>query len=115
MWIWPALLLAPLLVLAEQALVYALTTPLCNSQHGAWLHALPALALLAVLACTALAAGDARIARRHEQKPDEPVDAGRRRLQRVFLARAATGVGALSALSLVALWIPLWVLSPCAV
>lgn len=97
MTIWPALLIAPLLVLGEQSLAYALTPALCATQHGAWLHAVAAAFTLASMGLTLLAA------RAMATAPP----------QRLFIAQVATGVGALSTLVLLALWLPKWVLEPC--
>ena len=97
---WPALLLAPLLALLEQTLAYALSTPLCQRQMGAWLHLVPAVTLVLVLACTALALVDWR--RRAEQS------AGR------FISGVSIGMGGLCALTIAAMWWPIGWLSPCA-
>ncbi len=105
--IWPALLIAPLLALAEQAIAYALTPALCARQQGGWLHLVAALFLLASAVMTAIAAREAQqLAAGGE--PGRVGDA-----QRLMLARAATGVGAIATIALVALWVPKWVLSPC--
>ena len=111
MWTWPALLLAPLLALTEQAVVYSLATPTCQSQREAWLHGVPLVFFAASATLTLLAWSHAR---RLRQAPMPPVDADRRALRPYFLACVAIGVGALSSLAIVALWIPQWVLSPCA-
>jgi hypothetical protein len=94
---WPALLIAPLLVLAEQALAYALTPALCAAQRGEWLHAVAAVFTLGSAVLTLPAARLMRSA--------DP-------MQR-FFARTGTGVGALSTVVLLALWLPKWVLEPC--
>jgi hypothetical protein len=94
---WPALLIAPLLVLAEQALAYALTPALCAAQRGEWLHAVAAVFTLGSAVLTLPAA-------RLMRSPDP--------MQR-FFARMGTGVGALSTVVLLALWLPKWVLEPC--
>jgi hypothetical protein len=106
---WPALILAPLLALAEQALAYALATPGCAHQQGASLHTVPLVFLLATLAATALAWGDAR---RHAASAGH-ADDDRMGANRHFIACAATGVGALASLAIVAMWVPLWWLPPC--
>jgi hypothetical protein len=94
---WPALLIAPLLVLAEQALAYALTPALCAAQRGEWLHALAAAFTLGSALVTLQAARALRAA-----------DPSQR-----FFARLGTGVGGLSTVVLLALWLPKWVLEPC--
>jgi hypothetical protein len=111
MWTWPALLLAPLLALAEQSIVYALATPTCQTQREAWLHGVPLLFVAAILAFTVMAW---RQARRQAGAVAPHVDADRRALRGYFLACVAAGIGALSALAIVAMWVPQWVLSPCA-
>ena len=111
MWTWPALLLAPLLALAEQSIVYALSTPACQSQRAAWLHGVPLAFVAATLFLTAMAWGEAR---RLAGGAPPHLDADRRALRRYFLACVATGLGALSSLAIVAMWLPQWVLSPCA-
>jgi hypothetical protein len=103
------LLLAPLLVLAEQSAVYALVTPLCGRQAGLWLHVVAAGFALAILGLTLLAQHEAK---RLQQLPLPP-DTDRHGPNRLFLARVATGLGWLSLVALVALWAPVWVLSPC--
>ena len=103
--VWPALLLAPALALAVQTIGYVLTPLACARQSGEWLHAVPALALVAVLAMTSSAWAAAGAAGR------APADA--EAMQRRFVAQAAAGVGAISALVVLALWWPMWQLSPC--
>ena len=109
---WPALLLAPLLALGVQSIAYSLVTPACARQSAAALHAVMAAALLLTLVLTALSAvawrrtSDALRARGEPRGDgDGPRD--------LFLSRTATLVGAFSALAIVAMWIPLWMLSPC--
>lgn len=110
---WPALLAAPLLALIEQSVVYALSTPTCSSQREAWLHAIPLAFLCLTLLLTAMAWVELRRLR-HEGwgTPHTDADEGERR--RHFVARLAVWLGALSSLVILALWIPQWVLSPCA-
>jgi small-conductance mechanosensitive channel len=104
-----ALLFAPMLVLGEQSLVYALVTPLCARQAGGWLHAVALGVAVLIAVLTAMAHAEAR---RLQQQPLPP-DTDRHGPNRLFLARVATGTGLLSLVALVALWAPLWVLSPC--
>jgi hypothetical protein len=91
--VWPALVGAPLLALAQQATSYAMVPWACQSGQGGWLVALPLPFAAATLGLTLLAA--------------------RVRPQR-FLARVAVGSGALASIAVVALAIPTWWLSPCA-
>jgi hypothetical protein len=113
MLIWPALLIAPLLALAEQSIVYALATPTCQTQREAWLHGVPFGFVVLTLALTAMAWREARRLRRTSADAGH-VDTDARELRRYFLARVAVWCGALSSLVIVALWLPQWVLSPCA-
>jgi hypothetical protein len=105
--IWLALIVAPLLALADQTVAFALVGPGCATQTTLGLHAshalFLALAVAATLAAwrnwqetTAVVAGD--------------TDAVR---QRHFLAGVAMTVAALSAAAIVAMWIPTWLISPC--
>jgi len=87
---WPAMLLAPLVVLGVQSVSYALTPLACAAQHPGWLHAVAAAGLVVAAACTLTAVGSPRV-----------------------LGRIALGVGVLSVLTLLALWLPIFVLDPC--
>ncbi|HEX6706663.1 MAG TPA: hypothetical protein VF169_18030 [Albitalea sp.] len=111
MFVWPALLLAPVLALAEQSIVYALATPACQSQREAWMHAVPFVFVALTLALTALAWREARRLRAEgAAHPDADAPA----LRRYFVACVAVGSGALSSLVIAAMWVPQWVLSACA-
>jgi hypothetical protein len=110
--IWPALLLAPLAALTEQSIVYALSTPTCQTQREAWLHAVPLVFLALTLVFTVMAWAESRRLRGSVADAAH-VDADARGLRRCFLARLAVWSGALSSLIIFALWIPQWVLSPC--
>ena len=99
--LWPALIGAPLLVLTDLGIAYALVTPLCAHQRGEWVHALT----LAFVVLTALTTVIAALGMRAALAADD---------NRRFVARVATGSGALSTLVLLAMWIPPWWLSPCA-
>ena len=111
--IWPALLLAPLLALAEQSVAYALSTPTCQAQAEAWHQLVPLPFALLTIVFTAMAWRAARqlAALGHDQPH---LDADTRELRRNFAARMAVWCGGFSTLVIVALWIPQWVLSPCA-
>ena len=107
--VWPALLLAPMMALGEQLIAYALSTPACQTQLDLWMHLVP-LAFASVTAVfTALAWLQMR---RLALLPH--VDADTASHRRYFVARIATWCGALSTLAIVAMWIPQWMLSPCA-
>ncbi|HEX2540213.1 MAG TPA: hypothetical protein VHM00_03920 [Caldimonas sp.] len=112
---WPALLLAPLLATGHVSLAYALVSPSCARQDSLVLHALSALSLLLTAAMTAQAWRHwSAITASTEHRPgvtwSDGSDAG---AQSGFIALVATLAGALSALVVVAAWIPMWVLPPC--
>jgi hypothetical protein len=112
---WPALLIAPLLLLAQQSVALALATPSCRNQTTVAMHAVSAIALLAILLLTALA-GSAWRAHRlvHDASFASPRREDTRALRRArFVAALAVVVGLLSALVSLAMWLPIWVLSPC--
>lgn len=101
---WFALLLAPVLALADQGIALAMASWLCARQHTLPMHALHAAFAAAIVVATLLAwrlwrdtagASDEAIARRH------------------FMAGLAAAMGALCAAVVLAMWIPPWLLSPC--
>jgi hypothetical protein len=109
---WLALLAAPALALACQAVLFALATPSCSMQDTVAMHAVAAVSLVLTLVFAALA--------RHRWlllagPPAEGFDAdhGDATEVRAFLAAAGVAVALLSALTIVAMWIAVWVLSPC--
>src|SRR3954470_5054719 len=105
---WPALLLAPLLALAQQSVTYALTTPSCRHQESTALHVVPFATLVLILAMTALAAWSWHARRLPEdpgmaQAQREDTRALRRRR---FIAAMGVVVGLISALVSLAMWFP---------
>lgn len=110
---WLALLVAPTLALACQALLFAQVTPSCAAQHTLGLQLTAGVCLLLALVFTLLAHGawrDAEPQAVDGPDSDAPSPATRRR----FLACAATAVGAVSSLVILMMWSAAWVLSPCA-
>jgi hypothetical protein len=112
---WPALVLAPLLVLAQQSISLALATPSCRHQEMHALHAVPCATLVIILVLTALA-GSSR--KSHRLPGDRGMaqaerDDTRALRRRRFVAAMGTVVGLLCALVSFAMWFPVWVLSPC--
>jgi L-aminopeptidase/D-esterase-like protein len=101
---WPGLFVAPLTALTHLTLVFGMSTPSCRMQSEALLHGVSVAALVVALACTAMAA------RAWRHAPGVQTDSNERRR---FIAAVATGVGALSTVVIVALWLPPWWLSPC--
>jgi hypothetical protein len=109
---WPALLLSPMLALAEQSIVYALSTPACQTQREAWLHGVPLLFVALTLLLTAMAWTEAR--RQQRLLPNTTSDADGAQVRHLLFARLGVASAALSSLVIVAMWIPQWVLSACA-
>jgi hypothetical protein len=109
MWNWPALLLAPLLALTNQSITYALVTPSCAKQNMLAPHAVAAVSLILCILFTLSAWKNYR---RWRPGKTETGDAASARES--FLAMVATMVGALSSVVIVAMWLPLFILSPCA-
>jgi hypothetical protein len=113
---WPALLIAPLVVLAQQSISLALATPSCHQQTTVALNVVAAAALLLVLLLTALAATGWQAHRLPGDRPlhEAECDDTRALRRRRFVAALGTATGLLSALVSLAMWFPVWALSPCA-
>jgi len=113
MTIWPALLLAPMLALLQQALTYSMVTPACGHQQVLTLHAVAGGSLLLLVGMTALA-GWTWLKTHRELTTRAPSQRAEPELDsRAFLAAVATAVGAVSVLVGAAMWWPIWMLSPC--
>ncbi|MDB4906907.1 MAG: hypothetical protein JWO05_1691 [Gemmatimonadetes bacterium] len=110
--VWLALFAAPSLVLACQATLYALVTPSCAMQTRAVLHAVAAGSLAVTLVFTLLALREWRLRAAGTGKVLDS-DGADTATSRRFLAIVATSVGLLSCLAIAAMWITIWVLSPC--
>jgi hypothetical protein len=105
---WPGLLLAPTLALADQSVAYALVDFGCAYQHTAALHAVHLCFLLATLATLIPAwPGAMRPAIPDRGMPGDNHD------RHHFMSVVSLMVGSFSALVILALWMPQWVLSPC--
>ena len=110
--IWLALLVAPSIALACQAVMYALVTPSCAMQSRAVLHGVAVVCLAATLVFALLARREWQLRALtatggpDSDNPDPPTS-------RRFLAIAATGVALMSSLVIAAMWLTVWVLSPC--
>jgi hypothetical protein len=105
---WPALLGAPAVVLVNLSVNSALESRACALQTNAPLQAVSAAALAFSLFATLIAWHRWR-ATSERAAPDSVALAARP----VFLACVATGVGAFSTLTLVAMAVPQWLLSSC--
>jgi hypothetical protein len=105
--IWLALIVAPLLALADQAVAFSMVGWACAHQTPALLHASHALFLVLATA-TAVAAG------LHWRETDSAAASTREAARQVrFLAGIATTVATLSALAIAAMWVPTWMISSC--
>jgi len=106
--VWPAFL-APLLALLDQSASYAVVDWACGTQNGAlvsWVHFI----FLATTIIVTLPAWADALKYRTTAEPNDAGEAGGRvRLMSVVAALS----GALSALVILALWVPTWFLSPC--
>ena len=107
MWIWPALVIAPTLALADQAIAFSLVNWCCAHQSVLPIH-LSHLIFLLIVSSIALAAGGAWLRTR-----GGATMASEHVRQAHFLAGVATIVAALSALAVIAMWIPTWMVSAC--
>jgi len=105
---WPGIVLAPLLALADQSVAYALVQWGCDYQQFTALQLVHFVFLLGSLA-TLIPAWPAAMTR---AVPDAAIP-GDNHDRRHFLSVVALMTGSLSALVIVALWIPQWILSPC--
>ena len=107
MWIWPALVIAPTLALADQAIAFSLVNWCCAHQSVLPIH-LSHLIFLLIVSSIALAAGGA-----WSRTRGGATMASEHVRQAHFLAGVATIVAALSALTVIAMWIPTWMVSAC--
>jgi hypothetical protein len=114
---WIAMLAGPLLVLADLGLTYSLVGPGCNRQQGALLHLPMAASFIACLLLTLWAWRASRRVPGSAPPPPPPggTDAGAVQERRRLITWLAMALGALSCLVIVALWLPVAVLSPCTV
>jgi hypothetical protein len=102
---WLALLAAPVFMLTDQSIAYALTGWACASQRIAPMHGVHLGFAALSLAATILAA---KLWRETTDEAKSPEIA-----RRHFLAGVAVAIGAFSTLVILAMWIPNWMLSPC--
>lgn len=105
---WPALIVAPLLALGCQVVMYALVTPSCSIQTRVLIHAVAAASLLAVAVLLVLA-----VREWHGTGVLPSVDSDMPHNMRRFLAATGIGMAALSGLVILVMWMAVWVLSPC--
>ena len=103
---WLALLVAPILALADQSIAFAATGWACARQGTGSVHFVHALFLAATLAATFLAWQSWRAGA-------DVVAVDESGARRHFLAGLAFASAMLSALTIAAMWLPTWLLSPC--
>jgi len=101
-----ALLVAPVLALADEAVALSLTAWACRGQHGLALHAVHAAFALAVAPAIMLAW-------RGWRETAQAAPAGEANARQRFLAGMSIAVAALSLLVIVTMWFPTWLLSSC--
>lgn len=112
---WPALLLAPMIALAQQSICLSLVKHACHQQTTAALHAVSAGSLVLILAATLLALSEWRSTHQRTDHPPgeaQRADTAPKRLAH-FIAATGMLVGTLSALVALFMWLPIWVLGPC--
>lgn len=102
-----ALLVAPVLALADQVVALSLTVWACRGQHGLAIHVVHAAFALAVAPAIVLAWMGWR------ETGDRAPLAAEASARHHFLAGMSIGVAALSLLVIVAMWFPTWLLSSC--
>ena len=106
--IWIALLVAPILVLTDQVVAFAVVGWACAQQRTIAVHAIHALFLIAVLASTLPAL------RQWRKAPAESGRDGHEAVsRRRFMTGVAVGVGLLSVAIVAAMWMPTWVIAAC--
>jgi hypothetical protein len=106
--IWLALLIAPVLMLADQSVAFAATGWACAHQNGIAMHAIHFLFLAAATVSALAAAGQWR-------STANPAPGDSAAVRRHFVAGLATASASFSALVIAAMWYPNWLLSPCVV
>jgi hypothetical protein len=104
--IWFALLVAPMLALADQTISFAAVGWACAHQHHAVVHAVHALFFAAAAIGTAAAWQYWRTTLPLATGGEPPA-------RRYFLAGLATASGALSVLVIAAMWMTAWVVPAC--
>ena len=104
--IWVALILAPLLALTDQTVAFALVHWACAHQ-STWVVHLSHMVFLALAAAAAIGAW------LRWRKTVVSAGTGEATIQFRFLAGVAMMVALLSALAIIAMWIPTWMISSC--
>ena len=100
--IWFGLFVAPALALLDQSLALVSVNWSCTHQSTLMIHGIHLLFLIVIVAGALLALGEWRA---------NTGDSADRQLR--FLAGAAVASASLSALAIVAMWLPVWMISGC--
>lgn len=108
---WLATVVAPVVALAAQSVMYSLVTPACSRQAELMIHVVAAVSLVIVLVLAVVAYGESTVHRGAPRSHDNDDAAGGAPSR--FLATVGTAVAALSALVILGMWLGVWVLSPC--
>ena len=104
--IWVALIGAPLLALTDQTVAFALVHWACAHQ-STWVVRLSHLVFLVIAAATAVGAG------LRWRETAISADAVEGTVQSHFLAGVAMMAAVLSAVAIMAMWLPTWMISSC--
>jgi len=100
---------APVLALTNQELIYAVTTWACGHRMGALTHIVPAVCLCLSIAATLLAYRTwSSVGRGTDDEPATLESRAR------FLALLGTAIGAFSSAVILAQWAAIFVFDPCA-
>ena len=105
---WTGILVAPLLALGAQSIAYALVERSCARQDLTTMHLVHFAFLVLTLIAFAVSLAQWRRFDAHQRE-----DAGDVATTASTLGAIGTLVAALSALVIVAMWAPQWILSPC--
>jgi hypothetical protein len=107
--VWPAFL-APLIALLDQSVAYSLVEWSCATQNSHVLHWVHFIFFAVAVTVTLPAWADSA---RYRAATAVPSDAGEAGGRPRMMSVAAALSGALSALVILAMWVPTWFLSPC--
>lgn len=110
-WSWLGLVVAPLVVLATQSVLYSMVTPSCGAQIRLDMHLVSAVALVIVAVLAVFAFSECSLRRGEPASPDH--DGAQPPVPRRFLADIAAAVSGFSCLVILGMWFALWVLGPC--
>jgi len=108
---WLGLVVAPVVVLATQGILYSMVTPACGAQMRLHMHLVAAVALAIVVVLAVVAFSACSLRRGEPGSPDH--DGAQPPVPRRFLADMAAAVSGLSCLVILGMWFAMWVLGPC--